>query len=147
MANVRVHGTTQVRPVDRWPKEGLKPMNPTPFEVVDRHTLKVSTDCLVSFEANRYSVPFRFVGQMVHVQDDKNGRIRIFSGQELIAEHAKAVGKGKLVIDKKHFEGLRTHGHHRAPTPMPKLLPTPVPEVVQRDLSIYDQFSDEAVIK
>lgn len=77
VANVRIHGTTRVRPVDRWQEEMLRPINPTPFAVVDRHTRKVSADCLVSFEANRYSVPFRFMGQIVHVQDDKNGRIRI----------------------------------------------------------------------
>jgi hypothetical protein len=61
VANVRIHGTKHVRPVDRWQEEKLKPMNPTPFAVVDRHARKVSADCLVSFEANRYSVPFRFM--------------------------------------------------------------------------------------
>ncbi len=145
MANVRIHGTTHVRPVDRWHEEKLKPMNPTPFAVVDRHARKVSADCLVSFEANRYSVPFRFMGQIVHVQDDKNGRIRIYSGDTLIAEHPKAVQKGQLVINKKHFEGLRPTGQHRVPAPMPKLVDRPAPEVLERNLSVYEQFLDEAV--
>jgi hypothetical protein len=145
VANVRIHGTTHVRPVDRWQEEKLKPMNPTPFAVVDRHARKVSADCLVSFEANRYSVPFRFMGHIVHVQDDKNGRIRIYSGDTLIAEHPKALQKGQMVINKKHFEGLRPTGQHRAYSPMPKLVDRPAPEVHERDLSVYEQFLDEAV--
>jgi transposase len=145
VANVRIHGTTQVKPVDRWQEEGLKPINPTPFEVVDRHSRKVSADCLVSFEANRYSVPFRYMGQIVHVQDDKNGRIRIYSGETLIAEHPKATGKGQLVLNKKHFEGIRTTGQQRVPSPMPKLVARSAPEVLERDLSVYEEFIDEAV--
>ncbi len=145
VANVRIHGTTHIRPVDRCQEERLKPINPTPFAVVDRHARKVSADCLVSFEANRYSVPFRFMGQIVYVQDDKNGRIRIYSGDTLIAEHPKAVQKGQLVINKKHFEGLRPAGQHRVPAPMPKLVDRPAPEVLERDLSVYEQFLDEAV--
>ncbi|MCL6576913.1 IS21 family transposase [Kyrpidia sp.] len=145
VANIRVHGTTWARPVDRWPEERLKPLNPIPFEQVDRHSRKVSTDCLVSFEASRYSVPFPFVGQTVQIQDERNGKIRIYSGETLIAEHVKATGKGEVIIDKKHFEGLVSAGEGRVPIPKPKLVLRPAPEVVERNLSVYEQFLDEAV--
>ncbi len=36
VANVRIHGTTHERPVDRWKHENLKPLNPIPFEEVER---------------------------------------------------------------------------------------------------------------
>jgi hypothetical protein len=146
VANVRIHGTTQVVPMQRWTQEGLKPINLTPFEEVERHPRKVSADGMISFEANRYSVPYRYVGQVVHVQDQKNGRITIFSGEEVIADHPKALGKRQLVMNKKHFEGLQTSGQHKAPKPMPKLVPNSAPEVHQRDLSVYEQFLDEAVV-
>jgi len=145
IANVRVHGTTLVRPVDRWPKERLKPMNPIPFEQVDRHERKVSNDGLVSFQASRYSVPFSFVGQIVQVQDERNGKIRIYSGETLIAEHVKATRKGEMIIDKKHFEGLVPSREGRVPTPKPKLVVEPAPEVIERHPRVYEEFVDEAV--
>jgi len=145
VANVRIHGTTQAVPVQRWTEERLKAINLIPFEEVERHPRKVSSDSMISYEANRYSVPYRYVGQVVYVQDQKNGRIVIFSGDQVIADHPKALGKRQLVLNKKHFEGLQTSGQHKVPTPMPKLVPSSAPEVHQRDLAVYEQFLDEAV--
>ena len=146
VANVRVHGTTHEVPLQRLLQEGLKKFNLTPFEEVDRHIRKVSADTLVSYDAHRYSVPFQYVGHTVQVQDDKNGLIRIFnnSGDKLIAEHVKATGtRHQVVVNKKHFEGIRTAGGLKVPQPSPRLVPNPTPEVVQRDLSVYEQLAGE----
>jgi transposase len=145
VANVRVHGTTHKVPFERLKHESLKPLNPTPFSEVDRQSRKVSLDAFISFENNRYSVPYQWVGQTVEVLDLKNGRIRIYHGNQLLAEHSKATGRQQTVVHKKHFEGLRTLGQHQVPKPMPKLVPKPVPEVMERDLSVYEQFLSEAV--
>lgn len=145
VANVRIHGTTRCVPAERWLTEGLKAINLVPFEEVERHPRKVSADSMVSFEASRYSVPYRYVGQVVYIQDQKNGRITIFSEGQLIADHPKALTKRELILDKKHFEGLQTSGQHKVSTPMPKLVSRSAPEVLQRDLAVYEQFLDEAV--
>ena len=116
-----------------------------PFEEVDRHARKVSPDACVSYENNRYSVPFEWVGQIVHIQDLKNGKIRIYHGEQLLAEHPKATGKQQRIVNEKHFEGLGTAGRHKVPQPMPRLVPQAIPEVLERDLSVYEQFTDEAV--
>lgn len=113
--------------MDRWPEERLKPLNPIPFEQVDRHSRKVSTDCLVSFEASWYSVPFPFIGQTVQIQDERNGKIRIYSGETLIAEHVKATGKGEVIIDKKHFEGLSPQEKAGSPHPSRNSCPSTRP--------------------
>jgi hypothetical protein len=60
-------------------------------------------------------------------------------------KHPKAPGKRQLVLNNKHFEGLPTSGQHQVLRPMPKLVPNSTPEVYQRDLSVYEQFLDEAV--
>ncbi|CCQ94917.1 transposase [[Clostridium] ultunense Esp] len=86
-ANVRIHGTTHERPIDRFALEKLNDFNGIPFENADRHSRKVSSDCLVSFPSNLYSVPYSYVGQKVEVLDEQNGRILIFHGQRKIAEH------------------------------------------------------------
>lgn len=145
VANVRVHGTTHAIPFERLKHESLKPLNPTPFSDVDRHARRVSLDAFVSFENNRYSVPWIWVGQTVEVLDSKNGWIHIYHGNELIAKHGKAIGRQQTVMNKKHFEGLRTTGEHKVPKPMPRLVPTSVPEVMERDLSVYEELLSEAV--
>jgi transposase len=146
VANVRIHGTTHEVPQERLLQEGLKRMNLIPFEEVDRHTRKVSADSLVSYDAHRYSVPFQYVGHTVQVQDDKNGLLRIYdaSGAKLIAEHVKASGRRhQVILNKKHFEGIRTAGGSKVPQPTPRLVPNPAPEVVHRDLSVYEQLAGE----
>ncbi len=146
VANVRVHGTTHQVPRLRLPEEGLKPINQTPFAEVDRHARKVSSDGMVSYENNRYSVPFHWIGQIVHIQDLRNGRISIYYGDQLIAEHEKATGKQQTVINKKHFEGLRTTGQHQIPQSMPRMVRQATPEVAERDLSVYEQLLHEEMI-
>lgn len=145
VANVRVHGTTHEIPMERLQNEELKPINLTPFEEVERHVRKVSTDSMVSYNAQRYSVPFQYVGHMVQVQDDRNGIIRVFdAGGNLIAEHVKAVGRRhQVILNKKHFEGIQKASGHKVPQPTPRLAPNPTPEVDQRDLSIYEQLASE----
>jgi len=143
-ANKRIHGTTHEKPVDRWLHEKLNKPNLQPFEMIDRHARKVSNDCLVSYEANLYSVPHEFVGQVVEVQDEQNGRILIFQGQKQIAEHLKVVGKHKVIRKKEHFEGIRTTGKTRIPLPTPRLVSDSTPKVYQRNLSDYEQFAEEA---
>ncbi|MCM3625612.1 IS21 family transposase [Brevibacillus borstelensis] len=146
VANVRIHGTTHEKPVDRWKHEQLKPLNPIPFEEVERHTRRVSNDSLVSYGGSRYSVPYAYVGHTVEVQDLQNGLIRIYQGNTIIAEHLKAVRSKQVVTNKKHFEGIQTQSRAKAPQPMPRLVSNPSPEVVERDLSVYEQFADEEVI-
>lgn len=145
VANVRVHGTTSEVPFERLRHEGLKSINLTPFEEVERHERKVSADSLVSYDAQRYSVPFQYVGHTVFVQDDKNGILRFFDAAgNLIAEHEKTVGRRhQMIINKKHFEGIRKAGGQKVPQPSPRLAPNPTPEVVQRDLSFYEQLASE----
>lgn len=145
VANVRIHGTTHEVPIQRWKDERLKHFNLTPFESVERFTRKVPFDALVSYDTNRYSVPFRYVGQAVQIQDDKNGVLRFFVGGNIIAEHLKSSGRYQVVMNKKHFEGIRKTSHNKVPQPMPRLVSNPVPEVLQRPLSVYEQIVDDEV--
>lgn len=113
---------------------------------MERYTRKVPSDALVSYDTNRYSVPFRYVGQAIQIQDDKNGMLRFFAEGNVIAEHLKSSGRDQTVMNKQHFEGIRTTGHNKVPQPMPRLVSNPVPEVLQRPLSVYEQIADDEVI-
>lgn len=145
IANVRVHGTTHEVPVDRWLQEHLKAFNPVPFETVERHRRKVFNDCQISYEGNRYSVPAQWVGQMVSVQDDKNGRIRIYADNVQVAEHTKATGRNQKVMNPEHTKNLWHPSRPKKQAYRPKLVDRPEPEVSERSLDVYDQFADETV--
>ncbi|AEI14518.1 Integrase catalytic region [Flexistipes sinusarabici DSM 4947] len=144
-ANARIHNTTKERPIERWytEKEKLRPFNQIPFELVDYYPRNVTNDCLVSYCASMYSVPFQYVGSIVHVQDDKKGLICIYSGNEKIAEHKKATVKYQVKREKEHFRGIFSSGKNKVSQPLPRLDEHSAPEVTQRDLSVYEQFALE----
>lgn len=146
VANVRVHGTTHEVPMQRMLQERLPAFNLIPFEEVERHPRKVSADALISYEANRYSVPWRYVGQTVFVQDEQNGQLRIYAGSTCIAEHEKAAGRHGLVIDRRHMERIRSASGKPAPISLPRLVQQETPQVAERELSAYEQFLEEAMM-
>src|SRR5262249_22973211 len=71
IADVRIHGTTHERPIDRFAGEQCHLM-PTasqrPFAQEGRRSRIVASDYLVSFNTNRYSVHFHLIGQTVELQ-------------------------------------------------------------------------------
>ena len=70
IADVRVHGTTHERPIDRFARERdlLVPLaSRARFQLDAPRSRIVAEDCLVSVETNRYSVPFQLVGRVVEV--------------------------------------------------------------------------------
>jgi hypothetical protein len=131
--------------MQRLSQENLHRFSLIPFEEVERHPRKVSADTLVSYGANRYSVPWRYVGQTVHVQDEQNGRLRIYSGSTCIAEHEKAAGRHRVVVKRQHLEGIRSAGGKPISTPSPRLVPQEIPKVTHRELSVYEQLLEEEV--
>src|SRR4029079_5731257 len=108
VANNRLHGTTFRVPRELWKEECLNPVSDVAFAYAERHQRRVSSDCYVSYEANRYTVPFAYVGSIVEVQDEKNGTLRFYCGGQLIAEHFKSMGRHQIMSNKKHFEGIRS---------------------------------------
>jgi Mu transposase-like protein len=79
IADVRIHGTTHERPLDRFAQEraALVPTGGQPsFRLEAPLARIVADDWLVSVDSNRYSVPFTPIGQPVEVHR-RNGTLRI----------------------------------------------------------------------
>ena len=55
---------------------------------------KVALDCLVSYDASRYSVPWKYVRQVVEVQE-QSGSVRIYHRGQIIAYHEKPAKKNQ----------------------------------------------------
>jgi len=109
VADARIHGTTHERPVDRMKAEApaLHPMGTrSPFSLPSREVRIVPKDALVSFETNRYSVPWERVGRQVEVQVGGHGKVQIFDAGNLIAEHDRLDGKYRTQVTPGHYKGI-----------------------------------------
>ncbi len=108
VADVRIHGTTHERPIDSFEREKaeLLPIGNHPSYLRTRRlTRKVTGDCRIEFETNRYSVPFHLVGRTVDVVVE-GGDLTVRFGGALVAEHRIAQGRYRDIQDPGHVEGL-----------------------------------------
>lgn len=140
VADVRVHGTTHERPLDRFAVEAaalVTTAGQAPFRHEAPHRRIVADDYLVSFETNRYSVPFRLIGQEVEVRR-QHGQITIRHRGTVVATHTPLSGTYQLAILPEHGPGpiARTQRTVRATPPPPR--PCSPVDVAIRDLDVYE---------
>jgi transposase len=103
--NMKVHGTTHEIPRERLMKEKLNPMDSVPgYFTRKEESRKVSRDCYVSWNGNRYSVPWIYAGREALVTEESTLKIQVDS--HVIAEHDILPGTGRISRKKDHFEGL-----------------------------------------
>lgn len=108
VADVRIHGTTKERPIDRFEAEKnlLRPALNHPSYLRVRHfARKVSTDFRIDIDTNRYSVPPQFVGAEVEVAIEVDAIQVLFQGR-VIAEHTAHPGRFQVIEDPGHALSL-----------------------------------------
>ncbi len=91
-------------------RAALGPLPEIPYIVCERHLRRVGKDCLVSFEASLYSVPWRAVRRNLRVElRVTRDEVAIWcpgSESVCLAIHPRALGRGSWVVDQAHWEGL-----------------------------------------
>ncbi len=106
VANVRVHGTTHERPLDRWPNEGLTAYESIATYHIDEWTeRKASWEGYVSFGGSRYSVPPEIAGKTVLV-GQREQSVVIRCEQMIVAEHVAADRRGSTMADPDHVAAM-----------------------------------------
>jgi transposase len=144
IADQRVHGTTHELPAARFEREqsALVPTHGQPgFALAARHSRIVAGDYLVSFEGNRYSVPFHLIGQTVQVQRDGQ-QLAFFHRERQVATHPAAAGKYQLHIQPEHGPGaVARNARKRHGATGTAAHATLLQDVEIRDLSLYEQLS------
>jgi hypothetical protein len=142
VADVRIHGTTGERPVDRFAAAeaaGLRPLDGRPpfFQVRELHR-KVQADGTVGIDTNHYSVPWRLIGTDVTVEVS-DGVVRVLRAGTEVARHAQATGRRQRVIDARHLDGVVgvRPGGPAAPTPADAVAPRLDPDLL-RPLAEYE---------
>jgi hypothetical protein len=142
VSDVRIHGTTGERPIDRFEseRERLRPVDGRPpFHQVRELERVVQSDCFIDIDTNRYSVPWTLIGQRLTAQVI-DGVVRLLMAGRLVAEHVEAHGTRQMVRDSEHFAGLA--GGPRPETQMQTELPLAptVPPELLRPLSVYEEL-------
>lgn len=108
--NTRVHGTTHQRPDELFEQEKnmLTELPACRYVDVKEQVRKVTADCLISFEGNRYSVPWQFACREVWVKVSKGYYLTVYSSQNVaIATHRLAPTKGNVIIKQEHYRNHR----------------------------------------
>jgi transposase len=148
IADVRIHGTTHERPIDRFAVE-----RPALLSIAGHGRFRhqaclaqiVAEDYLVSVETNRYSVPFQLIGQTVAVQRE-GGEVRIFHRGQLVATHPLLAGRHQLRILPEHGPGAiaRNSRRIRSDAGQPGQIWLGPREVEVRDPALYEHLLLEA---
>ena len=141
IADLRVHGTTGEPPILRFQREAtaLKPLPAkAPFLQVRELTRRVHTDACIELDTNRYSVPWRLIGEAVTVVVAERQVRVLYAGHEM-ACHAQSPLRRTSVIDQRHLAGI-VGGQHAGVSWLPKTLPPPpsIPAELLRPLEQYE---------
>lgn len=145
IADPRIHGTTHVPPLERFAEERphLVPVTGHPgFRLRARQSRIVASDYLVSFETNRYSVPFTLIGQTVEVEAPDT-QVGIFHRGTLVATHPRLLGHHQFHILPEHGPGaLQRSQRRQRPSPFAATAAYHTfPDVEIRDLALYDTLA------
>jgi transposase len=108
VANRRVHDDTGKVPALVFAHEEhrrLKPLPTTPFDVDDVESCAVTKSFRVSFDRNRYSVPWRLAGQTVLLRATDEA-VAVFLGPKQVAAHRRCWDVGQDIEHPSHKQGL-----------------------------------------
>ncbi len=82
--------------------EAMAPLPPAPFEACDQATGRVSSQALVRYRTNDYSVPVAYGHRDVWIRAYVD-RVVIGCGAEIIARHPRCYGREDMVFDPVHY--------------------------------------------
>ena len=109
VADVRVHGTTAEPPIDRFERDERRALTPltakAPFLQVRELSRRVHSDACIELDTNRYSVPWKLIGESVTVVVAERQVRVLYVGQE-VACHAQNEGRRTSIIERSHLVGI-----------------------------------------
>src|ERR1700719_2676013 len=107
IANVRIHGETQQRPVDFLAQECLHlgPVNPHPYDLAHTSTSVASSQFRITLDTNQYSVPSAYAHRRLTVKAYPD-RVCIYFDNQLIARHPRRYGRHEDIEEPDHAKGL-----------------------------------------
>ena len=147
VADVRIHGTTHERPLDRLviEREHLAAVpGRSRLTVFLREERKVGRDGFVRYGGAWYGVPWTWSGQIVQLDAGKD-TVTIFSGEERLALHARAGHSGQRQTIPGQWRGLPVGD--AKPRRSPLAFQVAMPEVERRSLHEYAALVEEVTAR
>jgi hypothetical protein len=139
VANRRVHGTTGRVVWDAWQEEMLRlqPLHGRPpYPYLPACTRRVARDAYVTYQSNRYSVPWTAAGRDVVLREHGN-QLEIFQHGERLALHALCPRRHQVLTEPAHHQGIPLGPSSQSARTMVHIrLSAPAVEV--RPLAVYD---------
>ena len=86
-------------------QEGLLPLPPAPLEACQQRTTRASSQALVRYETNDYSVPTEYGHRQVLVKAFV-WEVVIGTASEVIARHARSYGREEMIFNPLHYLAL-----------------------------------------
>ena len=107
VANVRIHGATHQRPIDRFEEERahLRRLNPAGFDLARVCAVRATKQFRVLLDTNHYSVPARCAGQRLTLKAYAD-RVCIYERDQLVARHARSMDRHQDIEDPEHARAL-----------------------------------------
>lgn len=109
--NSRVHSTIKEQPqvLFEVEKPSLLGLPQGKYISWKQEVRKVASNCFISFNGSRYSVPNLYAGKFVWLKVSKGFYLHILnSANRVIAEHLISLLKGKIIYKEEHFKGNKT---------------------------------------
>lgn len=109
--NSKEHGTTKRLPVELFALERqyLKDLPENNFVGLDEDHRNVTSDCLICFKSNRYSVPHIFAGKEVWIKVSRGYLLEIYSSKGVLAAvHNISLAKGQVIMDPVHYKNYNS---------------------------------------
>jgi transposase len=103
VANVRIHGKTRQKPIERFEKERsfLNPLPANAFDIATVSQVRASSQFRVTLDANRYSVPAEYAGARLTLKSYPD-RLCVYSENQLIARHVRSYDRHQDFEDPDH---------------------------------------------
>lgn len=107
VANVRIHGTTREKPLDRFAVEKacLRPLPEKPFDTDVILPVVASKDCRITFDSNVYSAPMLYAGIPLTLRAD-HYQVLLYKQDRLIASHRRSWKKYQSIENPQHVEEI-----------------------------------------
>jgi transposase len=108
VANVRIHGETHQKPIALFEKEKplLKPLPVMPYDCAIIQPADVSRCCHITFQSNRYSVPYLYASQRLTLKILPD-QLLLFHNEKLVATHPRRYDRGQRISNPDHIKELQ----------------------------------------
>jgi len=113
VANVRLHGETRCKPLDRFAQEKplLRPLPAMPYDCAVIRATGANGCCRLVLDTNRYTVPYLYASQKLTLKLYPD-QLLVYHHEKLIATHPRAYDRCQDIRNPDHIQDLVVHRQH-----------------------------------